>query len=86
MIEEYDVVILSEVWRSHFSVDQISELVDFVEGGGGFIMFGGYGGFGGDEGHGGWGGTLIENILPVEIDEDNKDTVDEEICLIPERR
>ena len=47
MIEEYDVVILSEVWRSHFSVDQISELVDFIEGGGGFIMFGGYGGFGG---------------------------------------
>ena len=61
----------------HFSVDQINELVDFVEGGGGFIMFGGYGGFGGDEEHGGWGSTLIEDILPGEIGEDNEDAVDE---------
>ena len=85
MIDDYDVVILSEVWRSHFSEGQINELVDFVEGGGGFIMFGGYGGFGGDEEHGGWGGTLIEEILPVGIGEDNEDAVDEKIFLIPEK-
>lgn len=44
---EYDVVIFSEVWSTHFKSEQLFSLQNFVGDGGGFIMFGGWGGFGG---------------------------------------
>jgi len=56
--DEFDVVIFSEVWRSHFSDDQLSDLKKFVKKGGGFIMFGGWGGFGGRPPYGGWDGSV----------------------------
>ncbi len=43
---DYDVVIFSEVWRSHFNDSQLSDLEVHVKGGGGFIMFGGWGAWG----------------------------------------
>ena len=63
--EDYDVVIFSEVWRSHFNDFQLSDLEGYVKRGGGFIMFGGWGGFGGFGEYGEWDDTVVEQVLPV---------------------
>lgn len=80
--EDYDVVIFSEVWRSHFNDSQISDLEGYVKRGGGFIMFGGWGGFGGSGEYGEWDDTVVEQILPVKI-LSNEDAVDTNYTLKP---
>ena len=80
--EDYDVVIFSEVWRSHFSELQLSDFEGYVKRGGGFVMFGGWGGFGGSGEYGEWDDTVIEQILPVKI-LSNEDAVDMNYTLKP---
>ena len=71
----YDTVIFSEVWRTHFSDEQLRELERYVKKGGGFVMFGGWGGFGGYESYGEWDETVVEEMLPVSI-KSNEDVID----------
>lgn len=80
--EDFDVVIFSEVWRSHFSDSQLSDLEGHVKGGGGFLMFGGWGGFGGRDEYGKWGDTVVEEMLPVKI-LSNEDDMDVDCALEP---
>jgi len=82
--EDYDVVIFSEVWRSHFNDSQLSDLKGYVKSGGGFIMFGGWGGFGGYEDFGEWDDTVVEKLLPVKI-LSNEDAVDVDYTLKPKK-
>lgn len=72
---EYDTVIFSEVWRSHFSEEQLRALEKYVKKGGGFVMFGGWGGFGGFDSYGEWDETVVERMLPVSI-KSNEDAID----------
>lgn len=78
--DDFDVVIFSEVWRSHFSDSQLSDLEGYVNGGGGFVMFGGWGGFGGYLDFGEWDDTVVEYLLPVKI-LSNEDAVDMDYTL-----
>jgi uncharacterized membrane protein len=66
-LSNYDVIILSDVWYSVFTSEQLTEIENFVNLGGGLVMMGGWGSFGGYHGYGEWDGTIIEKILPVEI-------------------
>ena len=79
---DFDVVIFSEVWRSHFSDSQLSDLEGHVKGGGGFLMFGGWGGFGGRDEYGEWDDTVVEEMLPVKI-LSNEDAMDVDCALKP---
>lgn len=83
--DKFDVVIFSEVWCSHFTDDQLEDLEEFVEDGGGFIMFGGWGGYGGRPPYGGWDGSIVEKILPVKI-QSNDDAVDMDFKMKPKRK
>ena len=66
---DYDVIVLSDVKRSLLSKDQIDWLRSFVaEQGGALIMVGGLDSFG----DGGYSGTVIADMLPVEISEEYK--------------
>lgn len=84
-LDEFDVVIFSEVWRSHFAREQLLALRKFVKEGGGFIMFGGWGGYGGHESYGEWDKTVVEDISPVKI-LSNEDAVDLEFRILPKSR
>ena len=77
---EYDTVIFSEVWSTHFSEEQLNELDNYVKRGGGFVMFGGWGGFGGFESYGEWDETIVERMLPVSI-KSNEDAIDMDFHL-----
>ncbi len=79
---DYDTVIFSEVWRTHFSEGQLKELEKYVKTGGGFVMFGGWGGFGGFESYGEWDETVVERMLPVSI-KSNEDAIDMDYHLRP---
>ncbi len=60
----YDVIISSDIDREYFTDDQLQLTVDFVaEHGGGFCMVGGYTAFG----TGGYDGTVIDKMLPVDM-------------------
>ncbi len=69
---QYDVLIISDVMLDNFTEDDLDHMVEFVtEHGGGFIMIGGITSFG----RGGWDETVVDKILPVdmegELDVDN---------------
>lgn len=78
-LEEYDVVILSDISADTLQLhpdtlihgkrrpNRLAEIADYVEGGGGFLMVGGYMSFSGFEGKARFHGTEIEKILPVQM-------------------
>lgn len=78
-LKAYDVVIVSDVgsntfllhpdtfFKSKTTANKLQAITDYVSAGGAFGMIGGYMTFQGIEAKGKWHGTIIENILPVEI-------------------
>jgi len=80
-LRAYDVVIFSDVgynsmifypgltppYEYPLGPDRVGMVREFVEGGGGFIMVGGYLSFAGLNGIARWGGTEVETLLPVNI-------------------
>src|SRR5579862_440744 len=71
---QYDVIISSDIPYDFFTEEQIQAQVDFVgKHGGGFAMVGGYDAFG----EGKYAGTIIDRMLPVEMNA-NDDHVDHE--------
>lgn len=80
-LREYDVVIFSDVGYNSMifypgltppyiyplGPDRVGMVRQFVEGGGGFLMVGGYLSFAGLNGIARWAGTAVAAILPVEI-------------------
>jgi uncharacterized membrane protein len=78
-IDEFDVVVLSDVGansflltdetflRSERSVNRLSLLVDYVERGGGLIMVGGYMSFSGIDGRARFGMSPLASVLPVHM-------------------
>jgi uncharacterized membrane protein len=78
-LREYDVVVLSDIGadtlhlhpdtfvRGKRTPDRLAEIVAYVEGGGGFLMVGGYMSFSGFEGKARFHGTPIERLLPVRM-------------------
>lgn len=75
----YDLVVLSDIsadtlhlhpdtfLRGQRRPDRLAAVADFVAGGGGFLMVGGYMSFSGFEGKARFHGTAIEGILPVRM-------------------
>ena len=75
----YDVVVLSDISADTLQLhpatlvdgqrrpDRLAEIGDYVRGGGGFLMVGGYMSFSGFEGKARFHGTEIERILPVRM-------------------
>jgi uncharacterized membrane protein len=86
-LKSFDVVVLSDIGANtlllhpdtfdHFkrTPNRLKVIADYVRGGGGFCMIGGYLTFQGIEGKGCWKGTLIEDILPVNL-QDTDDRVE----------
>jgi uncharacterized membrane protein len=78
-IQQYDVVLVSDVGANSFLLhpdtfyhskptpNKLNLIAEFVKNGGGFGMIGGYLTFQGIEGKGNYKGTIIEEILPVEM-------------------
>lgn len=80
-LQRYDVLIFSDVgynsmifypgltppYTYPLGPDRLGMVREFVEAGGGFIMVGGYLSFAGLNGIARWGGTVIEDMLPVNI-------------------
>ncbi len=78
-IDRYDVVILSDIGantllmpertavRSKRSTNRVSLIADFVRGGGGLLMVGGYLTFQGIQAKGNYKDSAIEAVLPVEL-------------------
>ena len=76
-LDPYDVVILSDIGSNSFSlcdetwhrsertVNRLSLLVEYVEGGGGLLMVGGYMSFSGIDGRARYQATALASILPV---------------------
>ena len=78
-LAEYDVVILSDVGFNNLSLipgfrpphrvpmgpNRVTAIHDYVHGGGGLMMVGGWMSFSGIYGKAGFGGTPIEELLPV---------------------
>ena len=62
-LKPFDVLILGDLDRSHFSADQMAMIKDAVKGKMGLLMIGGYHSFG----PGGYAGTPIEEVLPVSV-------------------
>jgi len=64
---QYDVLIISDVVLENFTDDDLDNMVEFVtEHGGGFVMVGGMTSFG----RGGWNETVVDKILPVDMEGD----------------
>jgi uncharacterized membrane protein len=74
----YDVVVLSDlpsdslllddrVMAGEPSVDRLQLLADYVHGGGGLIMVGGYMSFSGHSGQARYGSTVLADVLPVRM-------------------
>lgn len=64
-LQNYDLVVLNNVPAADVSTRQQELLTRYVSDlGGGLIMVGGQNGFGA----GGWNNTLVENLLPLELD------------------
>ncbi len=62
---KYRGLILGSVEASHFTLEQLRMIADFVsERGGGLLMLGGMRAFS----EGGWAGTPVEDVLPVSLD------------------
>jgi len=88
-LADYDVVILSDVGYQNFKLPYgnrenlvpmgpniVTPFHDWVLGGGGLIMAGGWLTFSGIYGKGMWGGSPIERVLPVTIERGVDDIVD----------
>lgn len=81
-LKKYDVVIFGDTRRILFPEDQLRSIKEYVEKGGGFMMTGGWFSFAGHDPKtcprkgatgkavGGWHGSVIEEILPVQISEE----------------
>jgi uncharacterized membrane protein len=90
----YDVVLLSDIGANTLLLpsatfhhgqrrpDRLAVLADWVRGGGGLVMIGGYLTFGGIEGKGRWHGTPVEGVLPVEV-KDGDDRVERPDGAVP---
>ena len=89
-LAEFDVVVLSDVGansfllcdetflRSERSVNRLSLLADFVRGGGGLLMVGGYMSFTGIDGRARFGMSPLAEVLPVQmLDHDDRVEVPE---------
>jgi uncharacterized membrane protein len=64
---QYDVLIVSDVMLENFTQADLDNMVEFVtEHGGGFVMIGGITSFG----RGGWNETVVDKILPVDMEGD----------------
>lgn len=75
----YDCVVLSDIGanslllhpgtfnRSEPRPNRVTAIADYVRGGGGLVMVGGYLTFQGIDGKGRWHGTAVEEVLPVAI-------------------
>ncbi|MBM4087606.1 MAG: hypothetical protein FJ272_22685, partial [Planctomycetes bacterium] len=61
LMRKFDVIIIGDVDRSHFTNEHFANLKAAVSEGTAFLMIGGYGSFG----PGGFTGTAVEEILPV---------------------
>ena len=83
--EAFDVVVLSDVGansfllcdetflRSEISVNRLALLAEYVEGGGGLVMVGGYMSFTGIDGRARFGQSPLARVLPVEmLDHDDR--------------
>lgn len=78
-LREHDVVVISDVGantflltdetflRSQRAVNRLSLLADYVRGGGGLLMVGGYLSFTGIDGRGRYGMSPLADVLPVEL-------------------
>ncbi|SCJ81913.1 glutamine amidotransferase [Neobittarella massiliensis] len=78
-LQQYDVIMVSDVGANTFllnpktfqrslrTANRLDLIAEFVRQGGGFAMIGGYLTFMGIEGKGKYKGTVIEDILPVEL-------------------
>ncbi|MEM8664221.1 MAG: glutamine amidotransferase, partial [Pseudomonadota bacterium] len=78
-LSAYDVVILSDIGantllmpdktfaRSEISANRLSLIADYVRGGGGLLMVGGYLTFQGIEGKANYAGTAVDDVLPVAL-------------------
>ena len=76
-LERYDVVVLSDIGSNSFSLtdetflrserttNRLGEVADFVAGGGGLVMVGGYLSFSGIEGRARYGMSPLAPVLPV---------------------
>lgn len=89
-LAEYDVVVLSDVGANSFllcdetflrsepSVNRLSLLCDYVRGGGGLVMVGGYLSFSGIDGRARFGMSPLAEVLPVTmLDHDDRIEVPE---------
>ena len=75
----YDAIVLSDIGansfllsdetflRSEVTTNRLAELADYVEGGGGLVMVGGYLSFTGIEGRARYGQSPLARVLPVEL-------------------
>jgi uncharacterized membrane protein len=96
-LTDYAAVILSDIGantlllhpdtfaRSIPRPDRLAAIHDYVEGGGGLLMVGGYLTFAGIEGKARWAGTPVEEALPVTIARDD-DRVESPTGVIPQVR
>jgi uncharacterized membrane protein len=89
-IDQFDVIVVSDVGansfllcdetflRSEITVNRLSLLAEYVEGGGGFVMVGGYMSFTGIDGRARYGMSPLAAVLPVEmLDHDDRVEVPE---------
>jgi len=89
-IDQFDVVVLSDVGsnsfllcdetflRSERTANRLRVLADYVEGGGGLVMVGGYMSFSGIDGRARFGMSPLATILPVKmLDHDDRIEVPE---------
>jgi len=93
-LSSYDCVVLSDIGantlllhpdllkRSACQPNRLRALAEYVRGGGGLVMIGGYMTFGGIEGKARWHGTPVEDVLPVTV-HDGDDRVEEPSGVIP---
>lgn len=77
-LDAFDVVLLSDIgantlllhpdtWAGTPTVDRLAVLAEWVEGGGGLAMAGGYLSFQGIQARAAYAGTAVERVLPVEL-------------------
>jgi len=93
-LKSFDVIIVSDTGRNTLTMhanmfkvpmgpDRLKMIKEYVKGGGGFIMAGGYVCYQGFQGIGNYHGSEIEEILPVEIS-DRDDRVETTAGIRPE--
>lgn len=93
-LKEFDVVVLSDIGsnsfllcaetfnRSERTTNRLSNLVEFVEGGGGLVMVGGYMSFAGIDGRARYGTSPLAAALPVNM-LDHDDRVEAPEGIVP---